>query len=69
MHIVGGADEEADLDRVALLGPGEGPDHDLIQHGTGMEQETAVEGPVGDLHKNSPFWDETESSAHHPQKT
>src|ERR1700748_43921 len=69
MHVVRDADEETDLDRVALLGPGEGPDDDLVHQGTGTEQEAAVEGPAGDLHKSSPFWDETESSAHHPQKT
>src|SRR5436305_6461068 len=54
---------------MALLGPGEGPDDDLVQHGTGTEQEPAVEGPAGDLHKRSSFWNESESSAHHPQKT
>jgi hypothetical protein len=51
--MAGEAYEEAGLGRVALLGPGEGPDDDLVQHGTGTEQGTAVEDPAGDLHKRS----------------
>src|SRR5262249_28350216 len=70
MHVVGEPYEEADPDLVvAFLGPGEGPDDDLVQHGTGTEQETAVEGTAGDLDQGSSFGDETDSSAHHPQKT
>src|SRR3954463_13499884 len=70
MHMIGEPYEEADPDLVvALLGPGEGPDDDLVQHGTGTEQEAAVEGTAGDLDQGSSFWDETDSSAHHPQKT
>jgi hypothetical protein len=60
--MAGEAFEEAGLGRVALLGPGEGPDDDLVQHGTGAEQETAVEGPADDFHKRSSSWDESESS-------
>src|SRR4051812_43350103 len=70
MHMIGEPYEETDLDLVvALLGPGEGPDDDLVHQGTGTEQETAVEGTAGDLHTGSSFWDESDSSAHHPQKT
>src|SRR4051812_24364457 len=64
MHVVGDADEEADPDFVALLGPGEGPNDDLVQHGTGTEQGTAVERPAGHLDQGSSFGDEAESSAH-----
>src|SRR3982750_1642610 len=70
MHVVGEPYEEADPDLVVtFLGPGEGPDDDLVQHGTGTEQETALEGTAGDLDQGSSFGDETDSSAHHPQKT
>src|SRR5436305_11953329 len=68
--MIGDAHEEADPGLVvALLGPGEGPDDDLVQLGTGTEQETALEGPAGHLDQGSSFGDETEFSAHHPQKT
>src|SRR3954462_11019577 len=69
MHMVREAYEETDLDLVALLGPGEGPDDDLVHQGTGTEQETAVEGTAGDLDQGSSCGDVADSSAHHPQKT
>jgi hypothetical protein len=62
--VVGDTDEEADLNLVTLLGPGEGPDDDLVHQGTGAEQETAVERPAGHFHQGSSFWDEAKSSAH-----
>jgi hypothetical protein len=62
--VVPNADEEADLDLVALLGPGEGPDDDLVHQGTGTEQGTAVERPAGHLDQGSSFWDKAKSSAH-----
>ena len=56
--MVGEPYEETDPDLVvALLGPGEGPDDDLVHQGTGTEQETAVEGTAGDLDQGSSFWD------------
>jgi hypothetical protein len=64
MHVVGDADEETDPDLVALLGPGEGPDDDLVQQGTGTEQGKAVERPAGHFDQGSSFGDEAESSAH-----
>jgi hypothetical protein len=67
MHVIPKADEEADPDLVALLGPGEGPDDDLVHQGTGTEQETAVEGPAGHLDQGSSFGYEAESSAHTPE--
>src|SRR3954468_9234185 len=68
MHMIGDAHEETDPDLVvALLGPGEGPDDDLVQLGTGTEQETALEGPAGHLDQSPSFGDETESSAHTPE--
>src|SRR3954468_18188598 len=67
MHMIGQPYEETDPDLVvALLGPGEGPDDDLVHQGTGTEQETAVEGTAGDLDQGSSFGDEADSSAHTP---
>src|SRR3954466_3142869 len=68
MHRIGQPYEETDPDLVvALLGPGEGPDDDLVHQGTGTEQETAVEGTAGDLDRGSSFGDEADSSAHTPE--
>src|SRR4051812_3285760 len=68
MHMIGQPYEETDPDLVvALLGPGEGPDDDLVHQGTGTEQETAVEGTAGDLDQGSSFGDEADSSAHTPE--
>jgi hypothetical protein len=64
VHVVGDADQEADPDLVTALGPGEGPDEDLVELGTGAEQGTAMERPAGDLGQGSFLWDEAESSAH-----
>ena len=64
--MVGDADEEADPDAVAALGPGEGSDEDLIHHRAGAKEEAAVERPAGHFDQGSSFWDEAESSAHEP---
>lgn len=62
--MIGDADETADPDSIAVLGPGEGPDDDLVQIGTGTEQETTVERPAGHFDQGTPVWDEADSSAH-----
>jgi hypothetical protein len=64
VQVVRGADKKADPDAIALLGPGKGPKDDLVQPGTGTEQEAAVECPAGHFHQGALFWDEAEVSTH-----
>src|ERR1700709_2404293 len=64
--MAGGADDETDPDAIAALGPGEGPEDDLVHLGAGTEQETAVERPAGHFDQGALIWDEANSSAHAP---
>jgi hypothetical protein len=66
VQMVRGADEKTDPDTMPLFDPGEGPKEDLVQPGTGTEQEAAVECPAGHFHQGAFVGDEAESSAHAP---
>jgi len=45
----GGKHVVADADRVLPLGPAEDADDDVVERRAGSKEETAVEGPAGDL--------------------
>ena len=51
-------------DRVHPLGPGQDAEDDLVERLAGAKEETAVEGPAGDLDQGTAFGDVAESSAH-----
>jgi len=57
----------ANADWVRLLGPGQDADDDVVDVRAGAKEETAVEGPAGDLDEGAAFGDVTESS-HTPIK-
>jgi hypothetical protein len=46
------------------LGPAEDAHDDVVEHRAGSKEETAVEGPAGDLDEGTAFGDVAESSAH-----
>jgi hypothetical protein len=60
----GGEHVPADADVVESLGPSQDADDDLVELPAGPKEETAVEGPAGDLDQGTAVWDEAKSSAH-----
>ena len=55
---------KTDADRVHPLGPGQDAEDDLVERLAGAKEETAVDGPAGDLDQGTAFGDVAESSAH-----
>jgi len=58
------AKAKAAAERVHPLGPGQDAEDDLVERQAGAKEETAVEGPAGDLDQGTAFGDVAESSAH-----
>jgi hypothetical protein len=57
-------DEGYQLGPVASLGPGQGSHDDLVEQGTGPEEESAVDGAAGDLEEGTAFRGVSDLSGH-----
>src|SRR5215203_1950993 len=69
MEVVGDKGKTTATNRVRPLGPGQDADDEVVERQAGAKEETALEGPAGDLDEGTAFGDVAESSAHTLPKT